>query len=364
MKKYAEWRRERGSWVLCEEIRAQVRELRALLDAEPDGPGTAAGSAELLDGAREELDKARDVIDFDTHRRAASASHVTAAQVHLDTARSLWLRTLAPAEIEARLPDMLAMVKEHLAAEDERRRAVEGLARDMRAARDAGQPFDLRPSQRAALVGAVHAARQAELRERLRAGSFVVIVRWVAAFLLALALTVAVLSAIFKTTVPLCFHPTAPEAGGQPRFGVVCPTGEAADPVAERDTGQETANVVTRRDYIVVEFAGLVAAGVAAASALRRIRGTSTAFGIPVALAMLKLPTGALTAVLGLLLMRGGFVPGLSALDSSAQIIGWAIIFGYSQELFTKFVDRRGQDVLDGIRGPSGPAPAPEAGKS
>jgi hypothetical protein len=86
-------------------------------------------------------------------------------------------------------------------------------------------------------------------------------------------------------------------------------------------------------------------------------------FGIPVALAMLKLPTGALTAVLGLLLMRGGFVPGLSALDSSAQIIGWAIIFGYSQELFTKFVDRRGQDVLDGIRGPGGPAPAAEPGK-
>ncbi|MEW2355698.1 hypothetical protein [Spirillospora sp. NPDC029432] len=359
MRKYAEWRRERGSWVLCEEIRAQACELRALLDAVPDG----AGGADLLDGAREELDRARGVIDFDTHRRAASASHVTTAQVHLDTARSLWLRTLAPAEVEAHLPGMLAVVKEHLAAGDERRTAVEGLARDMRAAREAGQPFDLRPSQRAAIVGAVNAARQAELRERLRAGSFVVIVRWVAAFLFALALAVAVLSAVFKTTVPLCFQQAAPEAGGQPRFGVVCPTGESAEPVAERDLGRETASVVSHRDYIVVEFAGLVAAGVAAASALRRIRGTSTVFGIPVALAMLKLPTGALTAVLGLLLMRGGFVPGLSALDSSAQIIGWAIIFGYSQELFTKFVDRRGQDVLDGIRGPGGPAPGPETGK-
>lgn len=41
----------------------------------------------------------------------------------------------------------------------------------------------------------------------------------------------------------------------------------------------------------------------------------------PVVLALLKLPTGALTAPLGLLLMRGGFVPGLSALDSPAQII-------------------------------------------
>jgi hypothetical protein len=42
-----------------------------------------------------------------------------------------------------------------------------------------------------------------------------------------------------------------------------------------------------------------------------------------VALALLKVPLGALTAVLGLLLMSGGFVPGLSALDSSAQILAW-----------------------------------------
>ncbi|MFE5242727.1 MULTISPECIES: hypothetical protein [unclassified Streptomyces] len=70
------------------------------------------------------------------------------------------------------------------------------------------------------------------------------------------------------------------------------------------------------------------------------------------ALALLKLPTGALTAVLGLLLMRGAFVPGLSALDSSAQIIGWAIIFGYSQQIFTRLVDRQGQAVLDAVGGP------------
>ncbi len=66
------------------------------------------------------------------------------------------------------------------------------------------------------------------------------------------------------------------------------------------------------------------------------IRGTSTPYSLPVALALLKLPTGALTALLGLLLMRGNFVPGLSALDSSAQIIAWAIVFGYAQQLLTR----------------------------
>jgi hypothetical protein len=112
-------------------------------------------------------------------------------------------------------------------------------------------------------------------------------------------------------------------------------------------------------DIWLVELIGIVAATVATAFALRKIRGTSTPYSLPVALAMLKLPTGALTAFLGILLMRGGFVPGLSALDTSAQILSWAIVFGYSQQLFTRFVDDQAQSVLADIggRGASGDRP-------
>jgi hypothetical protein len=79
---------------------------------------------------------------------------------------------------------------------------------------------------------------------------------------------------------------------------------------------------------------------------LRKVRGSADPYSIPVALALLKLPTGALTAFLGLLLIKAGFVPGLSALDSSAQIVAWAIVFGYAQELFTSLVDRQALTVL------------------
>jgi hypothetical protein len=78
------------------------------------------------------------------------------------------------------------------------------------------------------------------------------------------------------------------------------------------------------------------------------------------------------TGVLGdaiarhLLLMRGEFIPGLSALDSSAQIVSWAIVFGYAQQLFTQFVDRQGNTVLDSVRGgpasSTRPIPAADAG--
>jgi hypothetical protein len=105
----------------------------------------------------------------------------------------------------------------------------------------------------------------------------------------------------------------------------------------------------------------MIAASVAAAAALRNIKGTSTPFSLPIALAVLRLPTGAITAVLGLLLMRGQFVPGLSDLDSPAQIVAWAVVFGYAQEIFTRLVDNRAHSVLNdvGSTSPTAQAPAP-----
>src|SRR4051794_25843559 len=100
-------------------------------------------------------------------------------------------------------------------------------------------------------------------------------------------------------------------------------------------------------DIALIEGVGLLAAAVAAAASLSGLGSTATPFRIPLALAVLKLPTGALTAILGLLLMRGGFVPGLGALDTPAQVIAWAIILGYAQQLFTRFVDRYAQSQLN-----------------
>jgi hypothetical protein len=98
---------------------------------------------------------------------------------------------------------------------------------------------------------------------------------------------------------------------------------------------------------------------VATAAAVRGLKGSSERYGLPVALAALKLPTGAITAFLGLLLMRGQFVPGLTALDTSAQILAWALVFGYAQQLFTRFVDQQGQTVLENVRGADRPQPSP-----
>jgi hypothetical protein len=34
-----------------------------------------------------------------------------------------------------------------------------------------------------------------------------------------------------------------------------------------------------------------------------------------------------------------------------AQILAWALVFGYAQQLFTRLIDQQGQTVLESVRG-------------
>jgi hypothetical protein len=141
--------------------------------------------------------------------------------------------------------------------------------------------------------------------------------------------------------VPLCFQPsntggtTLPPTSGGESF--VCPstTGFAARP--------------TGGDVSIVALMGLLGGALSATFTVQKLRGTSTPYGVPVALAILKLPAGALTAVTGLVLLYGKFIPGLSELDSQGQILAYAIVFGIAQHLVTRFVDQKAEAVLSNV---------------
>ena len=114
-------------------------------------------------------------------------------------------------------------------------------------------------------------------------------------------------------------------------------------------------------DIAIVEGVGLLAAALAAAASLRhqrQLQALRAADRAGPAQAAHRRGAGSV----GLLLMRGGFVPGLSDLDSSGQIIAWAVVLGYSQQLLTRFVDQRALTVLDNFGRPRGPRAAPRAG--
>ncbi|MDF2732757.1 MAG: hypothetical protein K0S92_1390 [Desertimonas sp.] len=156
--------------------------------------------------------------------------------------------------------------------------------------------------------------------------------------LLVVATGLGILGAFNPSSIPVCFNAgtvTAEQIRGEasPTAQVVCPTGAATGP--------------SGGDVPLVLVVGLAAGAFAAALAVRGMRGTSTPYGVPVAIAVLKLPAGALTALFGMLMLRGGFIPGLSALDTQGQIIAYSIIFGYAQQVFTRMVDSQAQVVLD-----------------
>lgn len=303
------------------------------------------------------------------------------ARSNLDAAEAQLLNLAPPDYILGQMPSLLSHVQRHLPPADSRRQEFERIAQEL-GIKDADHPLlhntkDLTPTKdqqleivekrRGAIVSIFRGASSAGLREHVRLRSFRNVVVVTTVLMTVLTIGVALTGYFRPTLIPLCF---APEESGIAT--VVCPTAQSepfvplegepppdadAPPVDIDEVIEATASP---QDLIVVELVGLTAAAIAAAAAIRRIRGSSERYGLPVALAALKLPTGAITAFLGLLLMRGQFVPGLSALDTSAQILAWALVFGYAQQLFTRLVDQQGQTVLDNVRGADRPKDSAE----
>ena len=300
------------------------------------------------------------------------------ATSNLDAAEAHLLAIAPDGYILGQMPCLLNHVQCHLLPKDPRRQEFERIAQRL-GIKDPDHPLaqkekDPSPADQEAIVGQerrkiisiVRGASSAALREHVRLRSFRNVVVVTATLMLLLAIGVAITGLLRPTLIPMCF---APEEAGQAT--VVCPTaqsepfvptgGQPQKGVPTRDIDVVVAETAKPLDLTVIELVGLTAAAIATAAAIRRIKGSSERYGLPVALASLKLPTGAITAFLGLLLMRGQFVPGLSALDTSAQILAWGLVFGYAQQLFTRLVDQQGQTVLDNVRGADRPQPAPAA---
>ena len=328
-------------------------------------------SACLVDGVRTHIEAARQAASVEplnpkrylhlprhSSLRERAMSNLHAAEAHL--------LNIAPAEyLLGQMPSVLQHVRRHLVPGDPRREELQriagriGLTDPEHPQMQIAAPVSYRErenivaQERVQIVAAMRAASSASLREQVRVRNFrdVLVATTVVMTLLAIAL--AIIGFRNAALLPLCF---APEESGS--AVVVCPTQQSAPfPTTAADTTRdiddEVQDTVQPWDLLIVELLGLAAAAVAAAAAIRKIRGSSERYGVPLALAALKLPTGAVTAVLGLLLMRGQFVPGLSALDTSAQILAWALVFGYAQQLFTRLVDQQGQTVLNSVRGAS-----------
>jgi hypothetical protein len=259
------------------------------------------------------------------------------AYSHLHAAKTLLVELLPMEDVDAVIPSAIARIGTCLDPNDARRLNLDQLQCESDKAR-----------RRAGLKQALEIGYDAADQLHARARSFRNIVV-VATILISMLMVVLVaLVAFFPWAMPLCFEPTVPQAEATRAESVrkVCPSGEDI-PSGEHNTVKLRKPMAG--DVIIVAVLGLLGGALAATFAIRKVRGTSTPYGVPLALAVLKLPTGALTAVTGILLLGGGFVPGFSELDSQRQILAYALLFGYAQELGTQFIDKRGATILHSI---------------
>jgi hypothetical protein len=96
-----------------------------------------------------------------------------------------------------------------------------------------------------------------------------------------------------------------------------------------------------------LELAGLVGGLLAAAAALRKIQITGEPYGLRAFQAALKVPMGALTAVVGTMILQTSLIDAFEP-QPAPMILIYAVIFGASQEAITRFIDKKAKGILEG----------------
>jgi hypothetical protein len=383
----SKWRRT--SWqqlIIAQTNFLEYERTRLCPDDRQNGvSGQRSGACHASDAAKRHLDDARQAAGIPTRQPPAarlanvwSGALVSSAFANLHTAKVVLVDLYAEEDIQAAAPGVLARLQACLPADDQRRRRAEALfgAQISAVPSDAGsrgwtngdnniQPAERRPLASAAQAGCSTgdlALRRSSLRDAMqvsydaadeqyaRVRSFRNVLITGAVLLSMLVIAVCLVGARYPKAIPLCSNPSSTTAAASVNARpMVCPTSEMA-----------ATSVPRGGDVGVIALMGVLGAALSATLAVQKLRGTAAPYAVPVALACFKLPAGALTAIAGLLLIKGDFVPGFSQLDSQGQILAYALVFGVAQHLVTRFVDQRADDVVNSLPSKENPATRPK----
>ncbi|MEY9937317.1 hypothetical protein [Streptacidiphilus sp. MAP5-3] len=360
-----------------------ITELFALVRSLEASNPCAAQTA-VLKGVDQNLKEARTAA----HHGFRSAEECV--YTNICSAETGLLRVVPDRDLPAWVPTVHQAVCTYLPTGNKVRKALEEAIKAAKGTDPPAKGTDSPQVSRELLVNAFEAAYYADSVEKRRAASFRSIVLGGAAVLTLLAAGLVFTSYGDQPMIRLCFPASTPQA---------CPTGylpvppvaagtitakatataaatskatASSDPdpgtATTATTARATATAVARPntqsvsqdpvdsepdmpdqeffDVLIVEIFGLMAAALTAAVALRKMPRKRPPYWVPLSLAILKLPAGAVSAVLGVTLINAGLIPGLDKLETPNQILTWAALFGASQQALTRFVDKKGKDVL------------------
>jgi len=327
------WRERAAARILYLEQQADRERCRAVEDQ-----AEQRQREKTLEGIARHLEEAGHAIRA-PRRLFSGAAALERTWANLRATDVMLLGLCSQEDLISRSTDVLGYAEQHLAPGNPLRVRAEAVAERM----EVKEP---QPGDRGLLVLALSASYDALDAEVRRVRSLSVILRIATFFVLLGAAGLALWGWYCPGSLNLCFLPKG-------ELHAACPSGEV--PLNGNDVPSHYAQ---HTDVLVTEAGGLAGAALTVIASLRRIQGTSTPYMLPLSAALLKFPTGALTAFIGVLLIRGAFIPGLSDLDSSAQIMAWAVTFGAAQHVVTRFVDARARETLSDVgRAPTDPVP-------
>jgi hypothetical protein len=284
---------------------SRINDAAAELDCIVEDPNSPCQQSRL-DDAGQRLGLARDIVERRPALRAAwSGVDVERAWLNIHAVEVTLIRLSDPVTVSAKIPDIIADASQVLRPDDERLKRLREY-----------KPRDVKKEDREFIAQDVRTVYAGSTSEHVRARSFRNILFAATFVLTVFAVGFAILAASWPE-ISLCAT-THPPAQPCPRLWHV-------------------------------EVLGLLAASLIGALAIRRMRGTSTPYAVPMASLLVKLPSGALTAVGGLLLIQAGFLGPAVAAANTAQLVAYALIFGASQQTFTRLIDRQAQNVLDAV---------------
>jgi hypothetical protein len=301
-------RRWRRSSVWREQVRSRLADLAVELDSLPPH----AECDEWREDARERLNEAETIIGRKPSLLGAwTGIDIEATWMRIHAIEVALVRLSTPEIIRAKLPGIIDDGS-HLLGEEHPRVKI------LRA-------YQKRPDwdedERECLAHSIRAVYEASDKENVRLRSFRNV-------LLGATFALAILAILFAI------------------FGAVNPS--AIDVLTtSSSSGSSVHSSPSRTEILVIEMLGLISATLVGAVAIRHIQGTSAAYSVPMASLLLKLPTGALTALAGILMIRAGIVPGVQF--ASDHLGGYALLFGASQQGFTGLVDRQAHNVLNSV---------------
>jgi hypothetical protein len=252
------------------------------------------------------------------------------AFVNLHHAKSGLVDLYGEADLAAAGPAVLERIRSRRPKDDARRvRAEQLFCADQE---DCPSPLRL-AQQRATVRELMQVSYEAADDLHAQARGFRTVLVIATLVLTAVAVALCVVGALVPEALPLCF-------AGDP--APACPSRSGVyDPSAG--------------DLSIVALLGLIGGSLSVMFTYQRLHWTTAPYDIPVALALTKLPSGAITSIVGLLLIRGDFVPGLGTLDNQGQILAWAVLLGFAQHLVTRIIDQRAGEVIASVPRESSP---------